>query len=183
MKGRTLLQRIAVAAGLAGLLFSVAAPAQVPQEQVAKARILFNFARFVEWPEAAFRNGNQLMLCLLAGTDPVGTALEPLKGKVVAGHTIELRRLKAGDPLKACHILFVSDSEKRRLDAIIAEVRGAPVLLVSEIDNFLELGGMIQLVALDNRVQFEINLGAATKGGLTVSSKLLKVAASVIGGR
>jgi hypothetical protein len=181
MKARTLLQRIAVAAGLAGLLFSVAAPAQVAQEQVVKAGFLFNFARFVDWPEAAFRNGNQLVLCL-AGTDPIGAALEPLKDKSVSGHPIDVRRLKAGDPLKPCHILFVSDSEKRRLDAIIAEVRGAPVLLVSEIDNFLELGGMIQLVALDNRVQFEVNLAAATRGGLTVSSKLLKVAASVIGG-
>lgn len=181
MNTPTLLQRIA--AGLVVLFFSIAAPAQVAQEQAVKAGFLLNFARFVEWPETAFRSGNQLVLCLLAGTDPVGAALEPLNGKVVTGRPIELRRIEAGDPLKTCHILFVSNSEKRRLDAIIAEVRGAPVLLVSEIDNFLELGGMIQLVALDSRVQFEINLTAATKGGLTVSSKLLKVAASVIGGR
>lgn len=166
----------------AAILAHGSARAQTSQEALVKVGFLFNFARFVDWPQSAFQDANEVGMCLV-GADPFGKALDTLRGKVVAGRPIQVYRYKAGDSFKKCHVLFVSESEKRHLGEILASVRASPVLLVSEIENFLELGGMIQLVDLDNRIQFEVNLGVAQKSGLGFSSRLLKVAANVIGGR
>jgi hypothetical protein len=44
---------------------------------------------------------------------------------------------------------------------------------------FTSNGGMIQFVLKENKVRFEVNLTAAEKAGLTLSSQLLKVATDI----
>src|SRR5262245_36707769 len=117
-----------------------------PPEHDAKASLLYNFSKFVEWPDAAFQDDRSaLRLCVL-GTDPIGGSLQAITGGDVAGRKLILLRSRMIDEPAGCHILFISRSESERLPRILAAVREAPVLTVGDMPGFLEQGGMVNFV-------------------------------------
>jgi hypothetical protein len=87
-----------------------------------------------------------------------------------------IRRYKAGEDLRGNHILFISASEKKRLPQILAGLRGSSVLTIAEMDRFIEAGGVIQFTFENSRIRFAVNVDAADRARLKVSSKLLSVA-------
>jgi hypothetical protein len=151
--------------------------AQAPNEYRVKAAFILNFTRFIEWPSDGYSDGGALVVGIV-GDDPFGGSLDQLNGTSVNGHRIVIRRLKAGDYLKACQILFVSSSERNRLGKILESVRGGSVLTIGELSQFNQAGGIIKFVIQDNKVRFEINTGAASQARLRVSSKLLALSKS-----
>jgi len=167
------------AAALAIVLFLPTTYAQTPQEYAVKAGFLYNFPKFVEWPAGAFSDAN-FVLCVV-GADPFDTVLDTLNGKLVGGRPLVVKRYSAAGPLGGCQVLFVSDSERRRMGQILAAIGKAPVLLVGEMENFTQLGGMIQFVTTDKGVQFEVNIETARQHGLQFSARLLRLASTVIG--
>lgn len=170
-----------VAALLLALAGALPAFAQGLSEAQVKAGMLFNFAKFVEWPESAFAAKDAPFVLCLAGRENIGAALTALEGRAVQGRELRLRRGVTVDEIGACHMLFLPDSEDRRLALFVRAAGNAPVLLVSDIDGFTEAGGAITLVTVDSRVQFDVNLGAATRGGIRPPSQLLRLARTVTG--
>ncbi|HWX42191.1 MAG TPA: YfiR family protein, partial [Blastocatellia bacterium] len=97
-------------------------------------------------------------------------------GKNVNGHPIAVKRLRWGQDLRQCHILFISASEARRLPQILESLRGASVLTVADMERFDQQGGIVRFLIEEGKVRFEINVDAADKAGLRISSKLLALA-------
>ncbi|MDO8589259.1 MAG: YfiR family protein [Armatimonadota bacterium] len=142
-----------------------------------KAVFLYNFAKFVEWPSSAFADANSPIVIAVLGEDPFGSSLEQVvKGKTVGGRRFSIKRFEKIRDLEPCHILFISSSESGHLSKALDSIKGPNVLTVSEIERFAQRGGIIGFVVTDNKVGFEINLDAAKKVNLKLSSKLLKVA-------
>ena len=149
-----------------------------PTEYDVEAAYLFNFGKFVTWPNTA---GTQklLTICVL-GDDPFGPTLDHIvSGEKIDGRTVIDKKLSTADDAPYCSILYISSSEATRLTRILAIVKDTPVLTVSDIPNFTDRGGIIQFVLHENRVRFVVNLGPAQRDGLALSSELLKVALSV----
>ena len=153
-------------------------PAQRPTEYQVKAAFLYNFAKFTEWPDEVLPGEEEPMVIGVLGEDPFGDTLdETVLGKTVKGRHLRVRRVeRISDGLRKCHIVFVSSSETTRLHELFEILRGAPVLLVGDTDGFARAGGMINFVLIQNRIRFEINVDAAEKVGLELSSRLLKLA-------
>ena len=148
-----------------------------PSEYQVKAAFLYKFTRFIEWPEAAFSRTNSPFVVGIIGENPFGQELErAVKNKEVNGHGFIVKEIKTLAEAKACHVLFISQSERRRLPEIIGAVATLPVLTVSETDRFLALGGIINFLVEENKVRFEISDVAARRAGLKISSKLLYLA-------
>jgi len=106
---------------------------------------------------------------------------QAVSGKSVQGHELLVKDSLTPADLHACHVLFVSASETKRLPALLAALKGSTTLTVGDMENFTGSGGMIQFVAEDGRVRFVINVGLLSGAGLKVSSKLLSLAQSVTG--
>jgi hypothetical protein len=160
---------------LVGMLLN--AQAQGSGEYAVKAAFLYNFARFVEWPGEALGNGGSPLLVGVMGDDPFGGSIDQVvAGKNVNGHPIAVRRLRWGQDLRQCHILFISASEARRLPQILESLRGASVLTVADMEHFGQQGGVVRFLIEDGKVRFEINVDAADRAGLRISSKLLALA-------
>jgi hypothetical protein len=160
---------------LAGMLLT--AQAQSSGEYAVKAAFLYNFARFVEWPGEALGNGGSPLLVGVMGDDPFGSSIDQVvAGTNVNGHPIAVNRLRWGQDLRQCHILFISSSEARRLPQILASLRGASVLTVADMERFDQQGGVVRFFIEDGKVRFEINVDAADRAGLRISSKLLALA-------
>jgi hypothetical protein len=146
------------------------------REYLIKAAFLYNFAKFVEWPSAAFSaDGAPFTLCIL-GQDSFGAALRTVRGKTVKSTKLTIRHVSSARKVEACHILFISKSEKPRLKPILASVKELHLLTVGEMASFAQTGGIINFFELNNKIRFEINVAAAKRAGLKISSKLLKLA-------
>lgn len=160
------------------------APAQNdddPEYRV-KLAFLYNFAQFVQWPSEAFQNSAAPLTICVVGPDPFqGEIEQSLRGRAVGGHPITIKRLRPDDDPRACHIVFVRASEKKTAARVLAVVKGASILTVGESRGFTDLGGIINLIIEENKLRFEVNLGAATQTQLKISSKLLALAKSVKG--
>ena len=150
-----------------------------PTEYQLKAAFLFNFAKFVEWPPAAFAGAKAPMIIGILGENPFHDDLTRTIGnKTIDEHPLEIKELQFSSLAQAtnCHILFISTSEKKRLPEIFAGLKGASVLTVGETDRFTETGGMINFVPEGTKIRFKVNQDTASKAGLKISSKLLSLA-------
>ena len=141
-----------------------------------KAAFLYRFTEFVTWPEMV---STAPFVIGVVGDDTMVQELHQIViGRLIRGRPPELRRLNAGDSLDDCELIFVGDSERRRLAQIIsAAPRGA--LIVTESGGALGLGSMINFVVVDGRVRFEIAANTAERHGVRLSSRLLAVALAV----
>ncbi len=149
-----------------------------PEEYQVKAVYLFNFGRFIEWPDAAIK-GQTFTICVL-GEDPFGRALDAtIAGEAIDNRKLVARRIASVRDATDCQILFVSSSEASHVAEIVTSLSKSGTLTVSDAPGFTNKGGMIQFVMTGNKVRFDVNLNAAEKEGLTISSQLLKVAANV----
>lgn len=163
--------------------FAQTSPVELPQYQV-KAAFIYNFIKFVEWPEESFSEKNSPYVIGVLGTDPFfeSDLLLNYLNQAVEGKTINNREIlvKPASPrisdFKDCHLVFISASEKNRMKEILAGLNQPGLLTISETDNFCEQGGMINFFMASGKVRFEINAKAAEKAGLKISSKLLNVA-------
>jgi hypothetical protein len=167
---------------LAALLLSVPALAVADEAKISEYRVksafLYNFSRFVTWPEATLQGRTEFSLCVI-GTDPFGAQLDKLTGKSVHNHTLVVKRLNSHTMVDDCQLVYIG--EDTRLTDILLIVRELPVLTVSDAEDFIEQGGIIQFKLVQSKVRFRINMDAASSAGLRVSSKLLSLAISVTG--
>jgi YfiR/HmsC-like len=180
-RDRSFLLRRTIAAVL-WLLFAASSAfgQERPGEYQVKAAYLYNFGRFVEWPaKLTTANPGSFNICVL-GEDPFGPALDTaLAGETIGNQKVAARRISSPQDSADCQILFISSSEAKRLNKIVEALDKTAVLTVSDIPQFSQRRGMIQLVMEGNRIRFEVNLAATQRAGLTLSSELLKVATAV----
>jgi YfiR/HmsC-like len=183
---RPVLKRLGlVAAAMAAALTALSPPASSQtapgaQEHEIKAAFLYAFTRFVEWPGVQPGSADApWQLCVL-GDDPFGEALNQLAEEARAGgRFVSIRRFTVPARAAACHVLFVSSSEKSSMAAVLAAVSRQGLLTVSDTDDFAELGGVVQFLVHQHRVRFEINLDAARQADLRFSSRVLGIAIRV----
>lgn len=173
----------AVGSGCALLLAANSLPvAPEASEYEVKAAFLYNFSKFVDWPEEAFSASEApLEICVLGDNPFGGTLVAAVRDKQVNGRQISVRHVPSVGETRGCHIAFIHASESRRLEQILDPLRRTPTLTVSDMPSFAERGGVIGLKVDKKRVRFEVNMVAAREAGLKLSSQLLKVATAVIG--
>jgi hypothetical protein len=162
--------RLALLPLVIGLSLSSASAQGVSQEYRVKAAYLYNFLKFVEWPEDAAPG--PLTICV-AGRNPLGTVLRDLvRDQLVNDRPIEARIIL--EPEEGCHIIFVP--EGAATEAYLRGARGTPVLTVGESSTFLEQGGIANFYIERGNVRFEINPAAAERARIRISSRLLQLA-------
>jgi hypothetical protein len=155
-----------------------------PPDYRVKAAFIYNFGKFVEWPDAAFASTNAPLVIGVLGGDPFhGDCERIVANKSINGHPVIVRQIsypisarQTPDyfDLKSCHILFISASGSGNLPDILDALKGASVLTVTDnLDHFATSGVMINFVMENESVRFEINADAARHAGLKISSKLL----------
>lgn len=150
-------------------------------EYQAKASFLAAFPKFVEWPPDAFSAEQSPVVLCVFGDFSFGTSLAAAtRGTSIRGRSVEVRWARKQQDLRLCHILFVSRSEGKRYASIFKSIQGANVLTVGETPDFLASGGAIDFLMEGDKLQFEVNMGAAADAHLRISSNMLALARHVI---
>ena len=143
-----------------------------------KAEFLYNFARFVEWPEGSQDKDREAVVIGILGEDHFGPILETIiRGKNVGGKRVRVKRMEhLAEETGGCHLLFISRSQTRHLAEILRRVQGRSVLTVGDSEGSARRGTVISFLIEDETVQFEVNLQAAERAGIKISSRLLRSA-------
>ena|SRR6266568_4846008 len=175
---------LAVGIGLAAGALAVMAEDGAPLEYQVKAAYLVNFPKYMDWPAGAFADTNSPITVAILGDADVANEFAGMieGGKTVGGHPIVLKRITKEEEISSDYqVLFIATSERSRIAAILEKVKGSSILTVGESDDFLEKGGIINLVHRDRKIRLQVNLTAAGKAHLKISSRLLVVAEVVKG--
>lgn len=146
-------------------------------EYEVKAAMLHRLTNFVEWPSSAYPDPQGPTVFCVLGRDPFGDFLASMVSKQAAnGRPAQIRRLQNVKEVRGCHVLYISTSERKNVAQIFSGLKGSNVLTVGEMAQFAEGGGMIQFSLEERQVRFAINLDAASRAELKISSRLLALA-------
>jgi hypothetical protein len=175
---RNIFNRLLVATLSITALWSSETRAQKPpSEYEVKAAFLYNFIKYTEWPQKVFPTPETPLTIGIVGEDPFRSLLDKaIEGKTFNGRKLVVKRIEQLQSVKNCHLLFISSSESSRLSQLLADLKGASILTVSETEKFAERGGVVNFKMQGDKVRFDINIKAAESAGLRISSKLLSVA-------
>jgi hypothetical protein len=148
-----------------------------PDEYERKATFIYNLVKFIDWPEGVFRSASDSIRLVIIGQDPFKGALD----RLFADKTVDHRRIvvvhsASGVTAPPGNIVFLAASEEQRLGKVLAAYCHAPVLTMSDIDNFAARGGVIGLVMEDQVVRCAINRTAAEEARLRISAQVFHLA-------
>jgi hypothetical protein len=161
------------------VLFLLLAPASISSaaesEYQVKAAMLYNFAKFVEWPADAFGSEGRIAFCI-AGKSPITGTIQQMQGKQIKGRTVTIRPIGRPNDVNECQILFIPKSENAHISAYLQQAGHFSILTVSDQERFTTNGGMIGFYDEESRVRFEVSQENAQKRRLKISSDLLNLA-------
>ncbi len=146
---------------------------RIVREHDLKAAYIYNIIKFVDWPESA-RHDPELRIGII-GADPFGSSIEIIKGKIVGKRRITVLRSQNLQTLKHCHALFISRSESRQVEWIARNASSLNILTFGDTAGFASRGIIVNFFLQDNKLRFEINIDAARRAGLAISSQVLKL--------
>ena len=154
------------------------APAQIQAEDIyqIKAAFIYNFTKFVTWPEEMEQKGGDLRLCIF-DRNPFGEYLNQLSGRKVRNFELKVVQPASIRELDGCAILFLAGSADA--GKVLQGLTSRPILTVSDRPGFVQSGGVIELLSENNRIRFDVNLQTVRDSGLQMSSKLLQLARQV----
>lgn len=140
------------------------------------AAFLFNFVRFTTWPADVLQEGGPIVVCV-SGNNWVAYSLVDLtRNQTVNGHPLSVRRMDLDQPLDQCHVVYGAALDANRAQRLIQATSGRSILTVSDASDFAQRGGVANFFIEGGRIRFAVNLAAAERARLRISSKLLTLA-------
>lgn len=147
---------------------------EAPEYKI-KAAFLYNFTKLVEWPTNVFATHHAPLVIGVLGKSPFGKELQAVTAsRVIDGHPLQTVQFNSVEQITNCHVLFISDSERRKLDSILETLRHRPILTVGDMKGF-EARGMITFIKTNDSINLRINLEAAQEARLQLSSRLIRL--------
>lgn len=175
MRSLSTIARVLVAAAAAVIAAPVGATGSNVAEAALKAAYLHNFVKFTEWPEDVLAPAAPIVVCV--GNPDIATALErAVSGQKVNGHGLTVRRVTPGEPASGCAAAFLTGVDARLLPGVLAAFVQTGTLTVSDDARFAERGGIVGLFVEDGHLRFAVNVSAAARSRLRLSSQLLGLA-------
>jgi hypothetical protein len=178
-----MLLALPLGAGLLPFPSMVHAQAVEASEEKVKAVYLYKFLNYVEWPASAFAGPGAPYQIGVMGDDLVASELAAvIAGKTVNERPVTSRRIAYGESLADVDLLFIGRGERARQAALLRQLRTQPALTVTETENALDQGSIVNFRTVDSRIRFEVSVDAAEQAGLKLSARLLGVAINVVKG-
>lgn len=180
---RTRVRRRSLAFILSLVVLCVSVPSidaqEAQPEYQLKAAFLSKFPEFTEWPESALNSRQTIDICV-PRPSPFGKALDELvAGETLRGRTLVTREIGSVQAVDTCQLLFVPIQSALDRKQLLARAEKRPVLTVGDYPSFLDEGGIVNLRVVGGRVRFEIDVAAADRAGVRLSSQLLRLALNV----
>src|SRR5205085_544825 len=114
-------------------------------EDKVKAVFLYNFTRFIDWPDTSFSSKDAPLIIGIIGNDRFGTYLvDVVRGEKVDMHPIIVKHFSEVSEINSCHILYINSDEEGMVKSILDSLAGRSILTVNDISEFPQIGGMVR---------------------------------------
>lgn len=165
---------------LACTLFDNSAEASTAKEYKVKAAFIYNFTKFIKWPEDTFTATDEPIVIGFINKNPFGNELEKTLGtRTMQEHPFVIRRVKDAEDAKGVHLLFVSFEDAGETIALLRTIENESILTIGETKGFAARGGIIEFVIDKDKVRFNLNVTAAKKAGLSVNARMQALAKKI----
>lgn len=174
-------RRLLLAVFVAGLLVSLGLPPALAAEAkkadivTLKSAYIVNFIRFTEWPEPAKTSSREPITLEVVGDDELFGVLRSFARQDIA-RTIGLsvESCSTSQCLKSAKAVFLGRSAAG-FESTLGQLKGLPVLTISDVPGFADQGGMIEIKYENNKLTFIVNRDAVARAGLYISAQLLQL--------
>lgn len=153
---------------------SIAEPLSYTDTHI-KAAYTLKIKEFVKWPD----NEAVFQICVV-GSDLIGSSLAQIQSSSDRKEKIKIEKKSGNSSFNDCQIVYISAMEQEQMEQVLFSLAGLPILTISDIEDFVYKGGIIEFVEIERKIKMNINLANAKNNGLSISSKLLQVANKVV---
>jgi hypothetical protein len=141
-----------------------------------RAAFIYNFTRYVTWPETAFdHESSPVRVCLLADAHFLEKAQETIVDRKANGRPVLIEPRTSPQSLDGCHVLYIDADHADQHASILSSSEGRSIFTLSDTAGFAEMGGVANFFPVGKKLRFEINLRAAEDANLKLSARLLRV--------
>jgi hypothetical protein len=164
---------------LTTVCFSPVNAEQTVTEQSLTVAFLYNFLKLAEWPDD--NQSRKLTVCV-SQKNNIESEIEGINGKSIQNKTIQTLFIDIDHNGSKCQLIFISrEEDASHIQKWMKDTEKSSTLLVSNIESFLDMGGMIALINNGERLQFEVNLDRVKESHIKLSSQMLKIARHIRG--
>jgi hypothetical protein len=142
-------------------------------EYEVKLGFIYNFIRFATWPADTFDSASDTLTLCLASDNAASNVIYKLHGKSVKDRKLKVIAYQDDASLRQSHVLFFATQDRVLIQKVLDQTKGRSILTVGEIDGFIRMGGIINFFKEHNRLRFQVNIDAARRNALKISSQLL----------
>ena len=156
-----------------------------------KVAYIANFVKFTTWNAEPQKNSSKPLQIMIIGNDDFLALLKQgfpnnqYNNRPVVFHTLhnmeqfdtftDAQKLK----IQQCHIVYLRKGRLTDIANLNKLTRKTPFLIIGELNDFAENGGMIGFRVSRSEINFEINSHIIQQSSVQVSSKLLRLGVQV----
>jgi hypothetical protein len=139
------------------------------------AEYLRRFAVAATWPAEVLPDGAPLTICVV-GDRAVRDSLErALEGGTIQSRPVAIVLGTPDKPPANCHVLYISAVSATQAQRLVAAVKNAPVLTMSDLERFNAVGGIVEFYYLAGRLRFYISPEAMKVSGVQLPARLVQI--------
>lgn len=163
------------------VLLSVFAFSQKADEYQVKSAYIEKVTRFISWPEQKNLAQKDTFIIGIVGEDPFGETIHTyFKNQTIKEKTAKIITINSIEEIEKCDLLFISSSEKGKLEKYIKKALKYNVLTVGDTKGFAEQGVNLNLPVHGVHIAIQVNYECLKKAGFKVESTLLAYAELVV---
>ena len=152
----------------------VAANAQDRPLHEVYSMMVFNFIKYVQWPDHA--DNGEFVIGVIGNTEVYNTLNTWYGGKPRGNKTYVIKKFNSAADLDDCHVVFIDKSKSGEFEAVNAKVKGKGTLVITDKAGLGEKGSAINFKYVDNKLKFELNQKAVEAANLKVAGSLTSMA-------
>ena len=141
------------------------------QDAMFKALFIYNFTKYVEWPETATAHQN-FVITILGNPEIFNELNKITKTKKVGLQDIVVKKTNSLQKISGSHILFLSQGKSALLNEVLDLTTGLPIIIVTDNPGMAKKGADINFITIDGKQRFEINEQSMSDRGLKMSAEL-----------
>ncbi len=147
------------------------------QQSMFKALFMFNFAKYIEWPNLS--NQNEFVIGVY-GNDDIISELKKLAGsKKINNKTIVVKSVKSPSEVSNAQLFFIPESKSGNISEVTSFFSSKSTLIVSEKKGACAQGTAINYTLQDGKLKYEICRKNIESHNLKVDQKLISLGIEV----
>ena len=162
------------ALAIAALLVSGSAFAQERPVHEVYSMMVFNFIRYVQWPDHA--TSGEFVIGVVGNTEVYNTLNAWYGGKPRGEKTYVIKKFNSAAEVTACDVVYLDKTKSAEFASINDKVKGKGTLVITDKNGLGEKGSAINFKTVDNKMKFELNQKVIEASNLKVSGALTSMA-------